>query len=149
MANLLLDRTPSDLAGTWTDQDRTQAKVKLWTAPPQTETGVHAFLQAHSHRELFSSLEGPGTLRAPEKWGNITNFPSPVRPPKTGKIAPKKGSSLRKYNSCTFSAIFPHFRGSDRGGEFCNFSPGPEASQASEYSTRNTCGNPKHWTPPY
>ena len=24
---------------------------------------------------------------------------------------------------CNFSVIFPHFRGLDRGGEFCNFSP--------------------------
>ena len=51
----------------------------------------------------------------PEKWGKITKFPSPVRPPKMGKITPKKAVKLlRKYHLCNFSVIFPHFRGSDR-----------------------------------
>ena len=43
--------------------------------------------------ELFSPLEGPGSHRGGNrrKMGKITKFPSPIRPPKKGKIAPKKG----------------------------------------------------------
>ena len=76
--------------------------------------------------ELFFPLEGPGSHRGgnPRKMGKITKFPSPVRPPKMGKIAPKN------YKNCIFGVIlplfggnFPHFRGSDRGGEFCSVSP--------------------------
>ena len=49
---------------------------------------------------LFSPLEGPEATGAeiPEKWGKITKFPSPVRPPKMGKIAPK-------CNFCSFSSL--------------------------------------------
>ena len=30
---------------------------------------------------------------------------------------------FRRYIFCNFSVIFPHFRGLDRGGEFCHFFP--------------------------
>ena len=39
----------------------------------------------------------------PEKWGKITKFPSPVRPPKMGKIGPKKG---KNYSENTKFVIF-------------------------------------------
>ena len=50
-------------------------------------------------------------------------IPLPVRPPKfTEKLQ-------KNYKNCIFGVIlplfwgnFPHFRGWDRGGEFCNFS---------------------------
>ena len=61
--------------------------------------------------------------RNPRKMGKNYKFPSPVRPPKMGKIGPQKGENFsEKYKICNFSVIFLHFRGSDRGGEFCNFS---------------------------
>ena len=59
-----------------------------------------------------------------EKWGKLTKFPSPGPTPENGEKCPKKGVKLlRKYSFCNFSVIFPHFRGSDRGGEFWRFPP--------------------------
>ena len=50
------------------------------------------------------------------------SLPGPT--PENGKIGPKKGKNhSENTNFVIFSVIFPHFRGSDRGGEFCNFSP--------------------------
>ena len=77
--------------------------------------------------ELFFPLEGPKSLRAeiPEKWGKLTKFTSPVRPPKMGKIT-------ENYKNCIFGVILPFFGGifptlkfggSERGEEFSNFSP--------------------------
>ena len=42
-------------------------------------------------------------VEIPEKWGKITKFPSPVRPPKMGKIGPKKG---KNYSENTKFVIF-------------------------------------------
>ena len=70
-------------------------------------------------------LRGPGSHRAehPEKWGKITKFPSPVRPPKLGKNYRTITKLSFWSNLPLFSGNFPFFRGSERGGEFCNFSP--------------------------
>ena len=44
-------------------------------------------------------------------------IPLPGLTPENGENCPKKGVKLlREYNFCNFSVIFPHFRGSDRGG---------------------------------
>ena len=67
----------------------------------------------------------PESLRGrhPRKMGKNYKCPSPVRTPKIGKIAPnKRGTLTPKMWFCNFSVFFPQFRGSDRGGEFCNFS---------------------------
>ena len=60
-------------------------------------------------------LRGPGpeSLRGgnPRKMGKNYKIPSPVRPPKMGKIAPKK------YKNCIFGVILPLF-----GGNFSPFS---------------------------
>ena len=41
-----------------------------------------------------------------------------------GENCPKKGVKLLQKNTfCNSSVVFPHFQGSDRRGEFCNFSP--------------------------
>ena len=76
--------------------------------------------------ELFFPLEGPGSHRGgnPRKMGK--NYKIPLPGP-----TPENGEKLHKnYKNCIFGVIlplfwgnFPHFRGSDRGGEFCNFSP--------------------------
>ena len=79
-----------------------------------------------SSYELFFPLEGPGSHRCgnPRKMGK--NYKIPLPGP-----TPENGEKLHKnYKNCIFGVIlpffggnFPHFRGSDRGGEFCNFSP--------------------------
>ena len=76
--------------------------------------------------ELFFPLEGLGSHRGgnPRKMGKNYKIPLPGPTPENGENCPKKGVKLlRKYNFCNFYVIFPHFRGSDRGGELCNFSP--------------------------
>ena len=75
---------------------------------------------------LFSPLEGPESLRTgnPRKMGNNYKIPLPGPTPENGENWPQKEEKLlRKCKICNFSVIFPHFRGSARGGEFCNFSP--------------------------
>ena len=66
----------------------------------------------------------PPGRKSPKKWEKITKFPSPVQPPKMGK---NYQNITKKYSEnaffCNFSVVFPHFRGLDRGGEFCNFFP--------------------------
>ena len=55
----------------------------------------------------------------PEKWGKLTKIPLPGPTPENGEKLQKdyknciSGVSLR-----LFWGNFPHFRGSDRGGEF-------------------------------
>ena len=56
--------------------------------------------------------------------GKNYKIPLPGPTPENGEKLPKN------YKICIFGVIFPlfganfpHFRGSDRGGEFCNFSP--------------------------
>ena len=82
----------------------------------------------HAHRRscvvpLRGARKGSGA-EIPEKWGKLTKFPSPVRLPKLGKITEKKPKNVfLEYFFPFFGAIFPFFRGSGRGGAFCNFSP--------------------------
>ena len=81
----------------------------------------------YSQASFFSPYRAPEAPGAeiPEKWGKITKFPSPVQPPKMGKNYRKITKNTPKIDFfCNFSVIFPHFRGLDRGGEFCNFSRG-------------------------
>ena len=72
-------------------------------------------------------LRGPGKppgQESPKNGEKILNFSPRSDPPDSGENCPKKGEKLlRKYDFCNFSVIFPHFRGSDRGDEFSNFSP--------------------------
>ena len=76
--------------------------------------------------ELFFPLEGPESLRGgnPRKMGKNYKIPLPGSTPEI------REKLQEKYKNCIFGVIlplfggnFPHFRGSDRGGEFCNFSP--------------------------
>ena len=74
----------------------------------------------------LAEARGPGKPlgRKSPKNGKELQLPLPGPTPETREKLPQKGVKLlRKYNFCTFSVIFPHFRVSDRGGEFCNFSP--------------------------
>ena len=66
----------------------------------------------------------PPGRESPKNGEKITKFPSPAQPPKMGKNY-RKITKKMYFRSivCNFSVIFPHFRGLDRGGEFCNFSP--------------------------
>ena len=68
----------------------------------------------------FSSLGGGGNsgfrVRQRPKMRKNTKFPSPVRP-QIARILQKL------YFCCPFLGTFPHFGGSERGGEFCKFSP--------------------------
>ena len=59
----------------------------------RTATLERVALRAPMNYESFSPKRAREATRAeiPEKWGKITKFPSPVRPPKMEKIAPKKG----------------------------------------------------------
>ena len=76
---------------------------------------------------MFFPLQIPGSPQGgnPRKMGkNYKIPPPPVQPPKMRKKLPKN------YKKCSentffgnFSVFFPHFRGLDRGGEFCNFFP--------------------------
>ena len=54
----------------------------------------------------------------PEKWGKIAKCPTP----KMGKITGKLQKLYFRSNFTLFWGNFPRFRGSDRGGKFCNFS---------------------------
>ena len=100
--------------------------------PPKNEEfyGHGGFPEERRHffqvSELFSPLQGPESHRGgnPQKMGKNHKIPLPGPTPENAENCPQKGEKLlRKYNFCNFSVIFPHFRGSDRGGEFCNFSP--------------------------
>ena len=77
--------------------------------------------------ELFFPLQSPGSPRGgnPRKiWEKITlNSPSRSNPENGEKLLKNYKKILRKYIFCNFLVIFPHFRGLDRGGEFCNFFP--------------------------
>ena len=65
----------------------------------------------------------PGSPRGgnPRKMGRNYKIPPPGPAEKVPKNYKKKVFS--EYLFGIFSVIFPHFRGLDRGGEFCNFSP--------------------------
>ena len=89
------------------------------TRTHRRHTQLEIFKRSSEICELFVPLQSPGA-EIPEKWGKITKFPSPVRPPKMGKNCRK---ITKKCIFGNFSVIFAYFRGSDRGGEFCNFSP--------------------------
>ena len=75
--------------------------------------------------ELFFPLQSPGSPRGgnPRKKGkNLQNSPPRSNPRKWGKITEKLHKKMYfRSIFCNFSVIFPHFRGLDRGGEFCNF----------------------------
>ena len=75
--------------------------------------------------ELFFPLQSPGSPRGgnPRKMEKNYKIPSPVQPPNMGKITEKLQKMYLRSIFCNFSVIFPHLRGLDRGGEFCNFSP--------------------------
>ena len=71
----------------------------------------------------YRAPEAPGA-EIPEKWEKLQNSPPRSNPRKWGKITEKLPKNLfSEYFFCNYSVIFPHFRGLDRGGEFCNFSP--------------------------
>ena len=78
---------------------------------------------------MFFPLQSPGSPRSgnPGKMGKNYKVPLPGPTPKNGEKLPKnyKKYSEKLMHFCNFSVIFPHFRGLDRGGEFCNFSPFP------------------------
>ena len=80
----------------------------------------HGFLVLRGAFPLRGFGKPPGP-KSPKKRGKITTFPDSVRLLTMGKSAPKKEKWLQKC--IFFFAFFPQFRGSDRGGEFCNFSP--------------------------
>ena len=65
----------------------------------------------------------PPGRKSPKNGKKLHNSPPRSNPRKWGKITEKLQKILRKYIFCIFSVIFPHFRGLDRGGEFCNFFP--------------------------
>ena len=100
------------------------------TEGPVTETGPLLIARKPFNCTRFASCFSP--YRAPEapgaeireKWGKITKFPSPLQPPKMGEKLPKNYKKMYfRSIFCNFWVIFPHFRGLDRGAEFCNFSP--------------------------
>ena len=70
----------------------------------------------------YRATEAPGA-GIPKNGEKLQNSPPRSNPRKWGKITEKLQKILRKYIFCNFSVIFPHFRGLDRGGEFCNFFP--------------------------
>ena len=84
------------------------------------------FRKSPDLRVVFPLLRGPGKPpgRQPPKNGEkLQNSPPRSDPRKWGKIT-------KKLQKCIFGVIlplfwgnFPQFRGSERGGEFCNFSP--------------------------
>ena len=77
-----------------------------------------------AHCELFFPLQSPWKPPGRESLKNgekIQNPPPRSNPRKWGKITEKLQKILRKYIFCNFPVIFPHFRGLDRGGGFCNF----------------------------
>ena len=83
----------------------------------------------HSCCELFFPLQSPGSPWSgnPRKMGKNYKIPPPPprsSPRKWRKITEKlqKKCIFRVFVG-NFSVIFLHFRGLDRGGEFCNFSP--------------------------
>ena len=97
--------------------------------------------------ELFFPLQSPGSPRPeiPEKWGNITKFPSPVQPPKMGKNYRKITKNVLSEYFCNFSVIFPHFRGLDGEGNFVMFphfsgisAPGASGGSVRGKTTRNS-----------
>ena len=66
----------------------------------------------------------PPRRKSPKNGEKLQNSPPRSDPQKWGKNCPKN------YKNCIFGVIlplfwgnFPHFRGSEWGGEFCNFSP--------------------------
>ena len=77
----------------------------------------------HALRVVFSPSRAPKSLREefPEKWGKITKFASPVRPPENGEKLQKK--NIFGVIVPLFWGDFPHFRGVGPGEKFSNFSP--------------------------
>ena len=65
----------------------------------------------------------PTGRESPKNGEKLQNSPPRSNPWKWGKIT----ENHKKYSENTFfgnfSVIFPHFRGLDQGGGFCNFSP--------------------------
>ena len=71
-------------------------------------------------------LRGPGKppgRKSPKNGEKLQNSPPRSDPQKWGKITEKLQKAYFRSNFSPFWANFPHFRGSDRGGEFCNFFP--------------------------
>ena len=65
----------------------------------------------------------PPGRKSPKNGEKLQNSPPRSDPRKWGKITEKLQKMYFRSNFTPFLGQFPHFRGSDRGGEFCNFSP--------------------------
>ena len=71
-------------------------------------------------------LRGPGKppgRKSPKNGEKLQNSPPRSDPRKWGKLPQKKGRITPNLQFLQFFCNFSHFRGSDRGGESCNFSP--------------------------
>ena len=95
---------------------------------PPCHTGtrtMHKALAILSLRVVFPLTEPrkPPGWKSPKTGKKLQKPPPLSNPRKWGKITEKLQKKLRKYIFCNFLVIFPHFRGLDRGGEFCNFFP--------------------------
>ena len=91
--------------------------------PPCWPKLLHSDFKSQSVRARVTSFPLRGSRkppgRNPRKMGRKnTKFPSPVRPPKLGKIAEKLQNCIFGVILPLFAVNFPCFRGSDRGGDF-------------------------------
>ena len=98
-------------------------------SPPKLTKSFLGAKKKHDSQscELFFPLQSPGSPRRgnPRKMGKNYKIPLPGPTPENGEKLPKnyKKKWIFGVFFCNFSVIFPHFRGLDRGGEFCNFFP--------------------------
>ena len=88
----------------------------------------------------------PSGRKSPKNGKKLQNSPPRSNPRKWGKITEKLQKMYFRSIFCNFSVIFPHFRGLDRGGGFCNFfpffgdsRPGGFRGSVRGKTTRNAC----------